>query len=191
MVTVARHRHVHAHQYAKLPGSAAFADDNDITVAAKEDVLIAIRKIIRATDLHSRALTKSVGLTAPQLLVLRAIRDLGAVAISRLSSEVSLSQATVTTILDRLEKRGLVDRRRSAQDKRVVHALLTDAGRAVVESAPTPLQDAFSVRFEQLEAWEQSLILSALQRVAAMMDAEDIDASPFLELGDLSRQLSD
>jgi DNA-binding MarR family transcriptional regulator len=182
--------HVYALRYARLLDSTACADD-DTTVAAKEDVLIAIRKIIRATDLHSRQLTKSVGLTAPQLLVLRAIRDLGAVAISRLSSEVSLSQATVTTILDRLEKRGLVDRRRSEQDKRVVHALLTDAGRAVVESAPTPLQEAFSVRFEQLEAWEQSLILSALQRVAAMMDADDIDASPFLELGDLSRQLSD
>jgi hypothetical protein len=55
-------------------------------LAAKEDVLIAIRKIIRATDLHSRQLTKTVGLTAPQLLVLQAIRDLGAVAISRLSA---------------------------------------------------------------------------------------------------------
>jgi hypothetical protein len=73
----------------------------------------------------------------------------------------------------------------------VVHALLTDAGRTVVESAPTPLQEAFSVRFEQLEGWEQSLILSALQRVAAMMGADDIDASPFLELGDLSRHDGD
>jgi DNA-binding MarR family transcriptional regulator len=180
-----------ARTYARLPVSVSSADVSDDTLAAKEDVLIAIRKIIRATDLHSRQLTKTVGLTAPQLLVLQAIRDLGAVAISRLSSEVSLSQATVTTILDRLEKRGLVDRRRSEQDKRVVHALLTDEGRAVVESAPTPLQEAFSVRFEQLETWEQSLILSALQRVAAMMDAEDIDASPFLELGDLSQQLGD
>jgi DNA-binding MarR family transcriptional regulator len=156
-------------------------------LAAKADVLIAIRKIIRATDIHSRQLTKTVGLTAPQLLVLQAIRGLGAVAISRLSSEVSLSQATVTTIIDRLERRGYVARQRSEQDKRVVHALLTDAGRAAVESAPTPLQEAFSVRFEALKDWEQSQILSALQRVAAMMDADELDAAPFLELGDLAR----
>lgn len=156
-------------------------------MAAKEDVLIAIRKIIRATDIHSRQLTKTVGLTAPQLLVLQAIDDLGAVAISRLSSEVSLSQATVTTILDRLERRGYVARQRSDQDKRVVHALLTEAGQQVVASAPTPLQEAFSVRFEQLKDWEQSQILTALQRVAAMMDADELDASPFLELGDLTR----
>lgn len=172
-----------------IPGAAATGDllEDEDALAAKEDVLIAIRKIIRATDIHSRRLTKTVGLTAPQLMVLQAIRDLGAVAISRLSSEVSLSQATVTTIIDRLEKRGYVARRRSDSDKRVVHALLTDAGRDAVNSAPTPLQEAFSVRFEQLEDWEQSLILSALQRVAAMMDADDLDASPFLELGDLTR----
>ena len=170
------------------PGAATgdLLVDED-AVAAKEDVLIAIRKIIRATDIHSRQLTKTVGLTAPQLMVLQAIRDLGAVAISRLSTEVSLSQATVTTIIDRLEKRGYVARSRSDSDKRVVHALLTDAGRDAVNSAPTPLQEAFSVRFEQLEDWEQSLILSALQRVAAMMDADELDASPFLELGDLTR----
>ena len=155
-------------------------------VTTKEHVLIAIRKIIRATDIHSRQLTKTVGLTAPQLLVLQAIRDLGAVAISRLSAEVSLSQATVTTILDRLESRGYVVRSRSEQDKRVVHALLTDAGRDVVEQAPVPLQEAFSVRFEQLPEAEQAEILSALQRVATMMGAEDLDASPFLEIGELT-----
>jgi DNA-binding MarR family transcriptional regulator len=173
--------------YAKLRRNAPWRNDSSQSLAAKEDVLIAIRRIIRATDIHSRKLTKTVGLTAPQLLVMQAIRGLGAVAISRLSSEVSLSQATVTTIIDRLEKRGYVARRRSEQDKRVVHALLTPVGEAAVENAPTPLQEAFSVRFEQLHDWEQSQILAALQRVAAMMDADDLDAAPFLELGDLTR----
>lgn len=172
---------------ATLRRTADGRNDTSQSVAAKEDVLIAIRRIIRATDIHSRKLTKTVGLTAPQLLVLRAIRDLGAVAISRLSNEVSLSQATVTTILDRLERRSLVARRRSDQDKRVVHALLTPAGEEVLETAPTPLQESFSVRFEQLHDWEQSQILAALQRVAAMMDAGDLDAAPFLDLGELTR----
>jgi len=173
--------------WATLRANAAGRNDSSQSLAAKEEVLIAIRRIIRATDIHSRKLTKTVGLTAPQLLVLQAIRDLGAVAISRLSTEVSLSQATVTTIIDRLERRGYVERRRSDRDKRVVHALLTPAGKEVVENAPTPLQEAFSVRFEQLQDWEQSQILAALQRVAYMMDAGDLDASPFLELGDLTR----
>lgn len=142
-----------------------------------------IRKIMRATDIHSRRLSKTWGLTVPQLLLLQAIRDLGAVSISRLSSELSLSQATVTTILDRLESRQLVARQRSDKDKRVVHALLTDEGREILAAAPRPLQDRFSDRFQRLEDWEKSMIVASLQRVANLMNADDIDASPLLDLG--------
>ena len=147
------------------------------------DVLITIRKIIRATDLYSRQLSKKSGLTAPQLLVLQAIQEMGAVAISRLSTHVSLSQATVTSILDRLESRGLVARHRSTMDKRVVHATLTPQGEAMIVQAPKPLQDVFSAAFDKLEEWEKSMIVASLQRVASMMNAEHIDASPMLHVG--------
>ena len=153
------------------------------TINHEEQVLISLRQIIRATDLYSRQLNKQVGLTAPQLLVLQAIRDLGAVSISKLSSEVSLSQATVTNIIERLEKRDLVARHRSDEDKRVVHATLSAAGEEMVRQAPRPLQDVFSKRFAALEEWEKSLLVSALQRIATMMNAEDIDASPVLHVG--------
>ncbi len=159
-------------------------------VDQEEQVLINLRRIIRATDLYSRRLSKEVGLTAPQLLILQAIRALGAVSISKLSSEVSLSQGTVTTIIDRLEARSLVTRHRSTQDKRVVHATLTLEGEAMVKEAPTPLQDMFSKRFEALESWEKSMIVAALQRVASMMNAEDIDASPMLHVGGAVEQVN-
>jgi DNA-binding MarR family transcriptional regulator len=152
-------------------------------ISQEQKVLISLRQIIRATDLYSRQLSKKVGLTAPQLLILQAIQSLGAVSISKLSHEVSLSQATVTTILDRLESRGLVARHRSTQDKRVVHATLSEQGTVMLDQAPTPLQDLFSQRFEALEHWEQSMLVTALQRIATMMNAEEIDASPLLHVG--------
>ena len=160
-------------------------------ISQQEKVLISLRQIIRATDIYSRQLSKQVGLTAPQLLILQAIQNLGAVSISKLSNEVSLSQATVTTILDRLEARGLVARHRSTQDKRVVHATLTELGIHMLEQAPTPLQDLFSQRFAGLESWEQSMIVAALQRVATMMNAEEIDASPLLHVGRTVEQAAD
>lgn len=113
----------------------------------EEQVLISLRQIIRATDIYSRQLSKEVGLTAPQLLILQAIRGLGAVSISKLSEEISLSQATVTNIIDRLESRGIVARHRSTQDRRVVHTTLTEEGTTKVLDAPTPIQDTFSKRF--------------------------------------------
>lgn len=146
-------------------------------------VLVNIRKIIRATDLYSRRLSKQVGLTTPQLLILQAIKALSTVSIKTLSNEVALSQATVTTIIDRLEARGLVTRQRSTKDKRVVHPALTELGETMVEQAPTPLQDLFRIQFAELEDWEKSMIVASLQRVAGMMNAEDIDASPILHVG--------
>ena len=152
-----------------------------------EEVLIALRRVIRATDLHSRYLAKTTGLTAPQILLLQAIDNSGRVTIGQLAGEVSLSQATVTSILDRLEKRELVFRQRSTEDKRKVHACLTGEGRRVLKDAPMPLQDQFARQFNALEEWEQSAILASLQRVAHMMDAQDIDASPVLDVGKLDR----
>lgn len=145
-------------------------------------VLVALRKIIRAMTLHSRRLRKSSGLTAPQVLTLQTIKELEGVSISRLATQMSLSQATMTTIIDRLEKNGLVRRRRSDVDKRVVHAQLTDEGTTVLDDAPALLQEEFVERFAALEDWEKSMIVSALQRLAVLMDAEGIDAAPMLHV---------
>ncbi|MDP1519527.1 MarR family winged helix-turn-helix transcriptional regulator [Porticoccus litoralis] len=152
-----------------------------------EQVLIALRRVIRATDLYSKHLAKTSGLTAPQILLLQAIRDRGQVTIGELAEEISLSQATVTTIIDRLEKRGLVYRQRSTEDKRKVHAFLTDKAEQVLQDAPMPLQEHFARQFDELHNWEQNMILSSLQRIAEMMDAQHIDASPILDIGTLDR----
>lgn len=153
-----------------------------------DDVLVALRRVIRATDLHSKHLAKTTGLTTPQILLLRAIRDQDEVTIGELANDVSLSQATVTTILDRLEKRELVYRERSNKDKRKVHAYLTDAGVSILKDAPIPLQDHFTRQFDNLQQWEQTMIIASLQRVAHMMDAQHIDAAPVLDIGSIDRQ---
>ncbi|MFT7185063.1 MAG: DNA-binding MarR family transcriptional regulator [Pseudohongiellaceae bacterium] len=153
-----------------------------------EEVLVALRRVIRATDLHSRHLAKTTGLTAPQMLLLQTIRDKGEVTIGELANKMSLSQATVTSILDRLEKRELAYRKRSNEDKRKVHAYLTDQATGILKNAPIALQENFAKRFGELQEWEQTMIISSLQRVALMMDAQHIDASPVLDIGILDRQ---
>lgn len=153
-----------------------------------EEVLIALRQIIRAIDLHSRKLNKVAGLTGPQLVLMRAIRDSGEVTIRQLSNNTNMSQATATTILDRLEKRELVVRERSKLDKRKVHAYLTEKGKEVLAKAPLPLQENFVSRFHELEEWEQSLLLSSVQRISSMMNAEHLDVAAVLEVGSITKQ---
>ena len=151
-------------------------------------VLIALRRIIRAADIHSKKLTKTAGLTSPQLLLLQAIANNSTNATpGNLAKEISLSQATVTSIIDRLEGRGLVTRVRSETDKRFIWLHLTETGKALLEQAPTPLQASFVSKFSKLDDWEQHMILASLQRLAQMMDADQLDASPFLDVGSLDR----
>lgn len=146
------------------------------------DVLVALRRIIRAVDLQSKRIAKSSGLTTPQVMVLRSIRELGEVTTGRLSEAVSLSQATVTTILDRLEQRGLIERYRSNRDRRIVHARLTDAGRKALRKAPPLLHEKFVDVFAGLPAKRQGDIVATLEEVAAMLGGGDLDAAPLLDV---------
>ncbi|KIQ84511.1 MarR family transcriptional regulator [Aeromonas jandaei] len=153
-----------------------------------DEVLVALRQIIRAIDMHSKRLIKEAGLTSPQLLLLKGIDELGQISMRQLADHTNMSQATATTIMDRLESRQLVQRVRSETDKRKVHATLTDAGRALLAEAPTPLQESFIQRFQSLETWEQTLLLSSLQRISAMMNADGIDAAPVLSVSPLTAE---
>ncbi|RCU45434.1 MULTISPECIES: MarR family winged helix-turn-helix transcriptional regulator [Corallincola] len=152
-----------------------------------EQVLTSLRRLMRATDLHSRYLNKTSGLTSPQLLVLQALKNKQAMISREIAKEINLSQATITSILDRLEAKQLITRKRSEDDRRKVMVSLSEKGHEKIASAPAPLQESFVRQFKQLESWEQSMILSSLQRLATMMDAEDIDAAPVLDIGDIDR----
>lgn len=63
---------------------------------------------------------------------------------------------------------------------------LTSEGSKLLDSAPNPLQDNLVARFGKLEDWERHGIVAALGRVAAMMDADDLDVAPVLSGGNLA-----
>jgi DNA-binding MarR family transcriptional regulator len=148
-----------------------------------ESILIALRRVIRAIDQHSRNLVQSHGLTGPQALLLTEIVRNGQITGSELAKRASLSQATVTDVVKRLENRAFLQRSRDSVDKRKVLLIATEQGKALVKQAVPLLQERFQQRLSELKAWEQNQLLSSLQRIAEMMDAEDLDASPMLTSG--------
>lgn len=149
----------------------------------EDQIVAAIRRIIRAIDVQSRRLLENHNLTGPQIATLREAQKKGDVTIGVLARAVHLSQPTVSGILNRLERRGLVTRERSAGDRRSVVIRVTEAGGAILDQAPSLLQERFRAELERLEEWERHGMLAALMRIAAMMDAEGLDAAPILELG--------
>lgn len=148
-----------------------------------EQILTALRRVTRAVDRYSRQLAQNHGLTGPQALVMREAQRNPGIGMGELSKRISLSQATVTDIVKRLETRGLLMRQRDGQDKRRVTLRLTEQGAALMTSPLPLLQEEFVAQLHGLEEWEQSQLLSSLQRIARMMHAEDIDAAPVLASG--------
>lgn len=152
-------------------------------------VIAALRRIIRATDTDSKTLAREAGLTVSQLLVLELLSAHKAVSPGRLARALGLAHASVTNVLDRLEARGLIARRRDDKDRRIVMVSLTAAGEAGLARAPSPLQERFLARFKPLAAWEKTAMLAALQRIVHLMDAGDLDAASVLDVGAIDRPL--
>jgi len=151
-----------------------------------DEVLTSLRRIVRAVDLQSRQLVRSHGLTGPQAVILKAIMKSGGTTIGQLADQVNLSKPTVTDILNRLEKHKLIKRIRSGSDKRCVQVTVTELARRKLVSSPPLLQEEFARQFNALKKWEQFQLLSSLDKIAEMMNAKKLDASPILASGPIS-----
>lgn len=119
----------------------------------------------------------------PQMLCLKAIADFPndtEVTVARVAEAVQLSSATVSRILDRLEKCGFILRERRSVDRRKVCLSLTEAGQQQLDDLPTPLHEQFLTRLEKLDPVERLGLLKALERIVELMDAEGLDAAPVL-----------
>jgi len=123
------------------------------------------------------------GLSVPQLLCLKALNDFSpdqTPTVAVIAEEVQLSKPTVSRILDRLAKLGLISRERDSVDRRRVFISLTAAGIERTNELPKPLHDQFLERLEQLDPLERYALLQAVERVVELMDAENLDAAPVL-----------
>lgn len=140
-----------------------------------DPVLKAIRRIIHSVDRRSKKVARVTGLTIPQIVVLKAIRELGEVPVNRISAFADLTAATVITILDKLEARGLVERRRGTKDRRIVYTRLTARGHETVSAAPPLLNDAFVDAFARMSDLRRRRLIAALNEVAELFDTADRD----------------
>lgn len=152
-----------------------------------QEALVLMRQIIRATDMQEKEISRSTGLTLPQLMTMQALRLSTQITTGELAKEISLTQATVTSILDRLEKKDLIKRERGVEDKRKVWVSLTSQGTELMKGAPMTQQDIFTRRFNDMQSWEQSMVIASLERVAFMLDAQHLDAAPMLDIGRIDR----
>lgn len=94
-------------------------------------------KLIRAVESLNSLLNASLskeGLTESQFGVLEALFHLGSMSQKNLGSKLLKSGGNITMVIDNLEKRGLVLRRRGVVDRRYYNIQLTDKGKKLIEA---------------------------------------------------------
>ena len=148
-------------------------DINNNNKDLSEEILITLRQITRAMSIYSKSLDKHYGLTSPQLLILHELLQSDQIAIGEIAKKISLSQATVTDIIDRLTIKGLVTRTKNNLDRRQVLIKITSNGINIINKRPSLLQEEFLIEFNKLQKWEQHLLLSSVERIALMMKKEN------------------
>ena len=153
--------------------------------------LVALRRILRVTELNARMLAQQSELTTSQILLLQFVAQQEQALPSAIAKAIELKQATITVLLNQLEASGFVTRSRDTEDRRRIWVRLTGAGQKVLEQSPDLLQSRFQHGFDRLEDWEQSMIITSLERIAALLDARDVEAAPILDVGDLDRLIDD
>ena len=153
-----------------------------------EDALISLRQIQRKTEQASKRLASLAGLTPSQLLVMQILSERGEISAGEVSALTQLKHATITSLVDKLISRSLVSRRRCEEDRRRVWLMLLPEGEKAITSAPDLLQDTFQAGFETLPEWHQTMLVSALEHVATLLDAEELEAAPILDVGALDEK---
>src|SRR5919202_5994948 len=126
--------------------------------------LDAIRRIVQALRASARTAEQRLGVSGAQLLVLQALSEAPANSLNDLAARTFTHQSSVSVVVERLVRRRLVSRNRSAEDARRVTLALTAAGRALLESAPETAQVRLVSALRQLSARERRALTSVLEK---------------------------
>ncbi len=166
-----------------MPNMTSSAQQYDLRI------LRALRRITRSVALHSRQLAAYSNITAPQLICLRAVIEHGPLTATAISREIHLSASTVVGILDRLEDKGLINRERGREDRRIVFVTATEAGVKLARETPSPLQKKLADALNALPEHEQVSITMSLERIVDLMESDGV--APVEAPGELASPILD
>ena len=133
--------------------------------------------LARCYSTYSKAIAAKVqeyGLTTPQFGTLEALYHLGPLSLGELADKLLVTGGNVTYVMDRLEDQGLVYRYRRPDDRRVIQAKLTKAGRELVADVFPAHADYVEHLSRHLTADEQETLSSLLKRLGKGIATDDL-----------------
>ncbi len=153
------------------------------STTAIPEIINGLRRIVRALELFSGEVKRDFGLTAPQLWALKTLEQNGPLTVGELATHLLVHQSTVSLLIKRLERRGLVRRERQQEDRRFVRIELTDRAVAICRHAPAPAQGRLLHSLGRMSPTRLARIRQSVHDLTLAMEAEDVEVRFFFTDG--------
>ena len=152
------------------------------------EILIKLRKIIRSINLESKKIEKELGISIPQLLVLKYLSDQNdyRAFAKDIKGYINLNASTVSGIISRLESKALVAKSPKPNDKRAIYIILTAKGADLLYKYPPTLQEKLSKRLKKLTPEQIEELDRNIELLTFIMDVEDMDAAPLITIKEMT-----
>lgn len=131
------------------------------------------RVIFRSTKKHFQWVKAATGVSGAQLWVLAELHKQPGIRVTELAAALAVHQSTASNLIERLEQRGLLQRLRSPNDRRIVQLSLTKAGVSAISRAPVPLEGVLPDALTSLTSHELKNLHALLTRLTKHMKVRD------------------
>ncbi len=126
--------------------------------------IISLNRNFNRTLRHEfHGLMHDSGFTFPQLSVISILSKNGKQKVSDISEKMGLSDSTVSGILDRLEQKGIIERKRNKEDRRVVKIYLSKGSQEICQKYHRKREEYFAHLLKKLSEQEINDIIKGLE----------------------------
>ncbi len=143
-----------------------------------QQIVASVRKLIRSVSLDSARTGRKFGVSGSQTQVLRNLLIYGSLSSVELSRKMFVTAANMTGIIDRLENKGVIQRKRKPGDRRVVLISLTESGRKLAGSLPDPVEKKLLQGLRDRSSEEMIRIAESMTTLLELVDVKGSEDAP-------------
>ena len=140
-----------------------------------------LRRIVRALRIGNAAMERGIGISSAQLFALRQIARRPGQSLSDIAAATMTTRSSISEVVTRLVRRGLVARTVSDEDHRRAELEATKTGRASLASAPETTQEKLLAGFLSLPPKRQQLLAAGLEEWLGAAGLERLEPTMFFE----------
>jgi len=125
--------------------------------------------MFQAIERYSKRSLRECGLTGPQIWALRVLREAGSLTVGGLAARMYMHISSASNLLNRIEAKRFIVRRRDDADQRIVRLAITPAGRRVASRRPAPPRSRLPQALKRMPTRELREMHRAVRRIGAIM----------------------